>query len=71
MPRNIYVSKNFVKVLLYADELVVPEYSKFQMHQILAELHTAAMELGLKVSLTKMKAIKFKRGSRMVSFDIH
>ena len=61
--------RGLVKVLLYADDLVIYGPSRFQLQQALARLHQAVSELGLTVNLAKTEAVKFRRGGRVATND--
>lgn len=59
-----------VKLRLYTDNLVVYESSRFHVQQALADLHFAVSELGLTINLTKIRAMKIRRGARVKTCDM-
>ena len=69
LPSRVRGPRELVKVILYADDLVVYGLNRFQVQQTLARLHTTATELGLTVNQTKTVAMKFRRGGRIAAGD--
>jgi hypothetical protein len=69
LPKQICGPRNLVKVLLYADDLVIYGRSRFQIQQALARLDAAVKDLGLTINLRKTEALKFRRGGRVARND--
>ena len=69
LPTRIRGQRDLVKVILYADDLVIYGGSRFQIQQALARLHTASIDLGLTINKEKTVAMKFRRGGRAAADD--
>jgi len=69
LPERITSGHQFVKVLLYADDLVLFSQSRFHLQQALATLESYVKEVGLTVNTTKTEAMKFRRGGRSAVKD--
>jgi hypothetical protein len=69
LPGLIRGPRELVKVLMYADDLVVYGESRFQVQQAIARLNSAIPSLGLTINEAKTEAIKFRRGGRLAARD--
>lgn len=69
LARLIKGPRDLVKVLMYADDLVVYGTSRFQVQQALARLNAAVGNLGLTVNVAKTKAMKFRQGGYLAAND--
>ena len=69
LPLRTRGQRDLVKVILYADDLVIYGSSRFQIQQALARLFAISTELGLTVNQAKTVAMKFRRGGRIAAQD--
>lgn len=58
-----------VKVLKYADDLVLYSTSRFHLQQALGTLASYVNEVGLTINSKKTEAMKFRRGGRLAARD--
>jgi len=69
LPARITFRHQFVKVLMYADDLVLYSSSRFHLQQALVTLQKYCKEAGLIINETKTEAMKFRRGGRLATSD--
>ena len=69
LPSRIMDRHHFVKILQYADDLVLYSTSRFHIQQALATLNAHVSELGLTINVQKTEAVKFRRGGRLAASD--
>lgn len=67
LPDKIKARHPFVKVLLYADDLVLYSSSRFHLQQALATLGHYVEEIGLVINKKKTEAMQFRRGGRIAA----
>jgi len=64
LPQRVQQRHPFVKVLQYADDLVLYGESRYHLQQALATLRAYVRENELEINVGKTKAMKFRRGGR-------
>jgi len=69
LPQRVKDQHKFVKMLLYADDLVLFSTSRFHLQQALVTLGKYVKEIGLEINLQKTEAIKFRRGGKVARSD--
>ena len=63
-------SRDWVKTLLYADDIVVYGESLFRLEQAVSRIVGYMTEMGLEINWDKTVAMKFRRGGRLARGDI-
>ena len=66
---KIIQEKHAVKLLMYADDLVIYSPHRFQVSQALGTLRRESEDLGLMINMSKTLAMKFRRGGRLAKDD--
>ena len=69
LPSRITKRHPLVKVIMYADDLVMYSGSRFHLQQALATLAAYVVEVGLEINTQKTEAMKFRRGGRLAESD--
>lgn len=67
LPGGVRVADTTVKVLLYADDIVLLSDSPLGLQEMIYELERYCLLWSLKVNLSKSKILVFRRGSRISS----
>ena len=69
LPSRIQNRHPTVKIIMYADDLVLYSTSRFHLQQALATLAAYVSEIGLEINMRKTEAMKFRHGGRLAEND--
>lgn len=69
LPSQITTRHPLVKVILYADDLVMFSTSRHHLQQAIVTLTKYVGEVGLTINNKKTEALKFRRGGRLAATD--
>jgi len=67
LPGGVVIGNTTLKVLLYADDLVLLSESPEDLQHMINSLHTYCQNWGLKVNLSKSKIVVFRKSPRISS----